>query len=65
MIAGLTKAWARDEIVADLRAALDIVAELQPPPELQALTFQYAVQLVTQVAARPGLAGVTIAGQQL
>lgn len=65
MIAGLTKAWDRAEIVADLRTALDIVEELDPPSELAGLTFQYAVQLVTQVAARPGLGGITIPAQQL
>lgn len=50
----------KDEAAADLRDALDVVAELAPPEELRAATFNAAVQLCTARgrAVSPALAGL-------
>lgn len=46
----------KDDVEQELRDALAIVAELDPPEDLRQLTMQYAVQLISQTAQRVGVA---------
>lgn len=50
MSADAQRPWPREEIVAALREALEIVEELEPPEDLRLQTFQSALLGVTSRA---------------
>lgn len=54
----LEKPWTRDEITNELREAIDIVLDLDPPEDLRAQVFNVAVQLTTQRVMRQQVGGV-------
>lgn len=43
-----------EDVQADLKTALDIVAELDPPDDLRVPVFQFVAQLVTQRVLEQG-----------
>lgn len=46
----LQRTWERDDVHVDLKDALTIVAELDPPPDLRVSVFTFAATLLTQRA---------------
>lgn len=44
------RTWERDDVHVELKDALTIVAELDPPADLRVSVFTFAAQLLTQRA---------------